>query len=321
MASNETQEFDEKENHYTSLHNSSQPEIPVLNKETVVLDDNVNTSDFISFCEENPQVVKKAPPPKKQVSKKTMPKKKKVVKDINILSEDDSDAKTSKSKTPPKKGSKKSAISEKNAKTTAKKPSKNNSGPTTKQEILEVIVSLNRPFSIQDLLITLKNSVTKTVLTKYLTDFTEKNQIINKTYGKTSIYCPKQEQEAISVEELENLDNEIEILQNENNQLKETFNEKSMLLGKITQYKDDKSLRNEIKETVQSITTLESRLTKIKSGGKIDEKEVNNLDMQSKKLNAQLKEIKVKFGTIVDALCDGLNCKRKELFDEVGIEL
>ncbi|RVD91670.1 Tat binding 1-interacting protein [Tubulinosema ratisbonensis] len=327
MPSNETQELEDQENILTSLRNSSKSISPKKPKQMI---DKKNISeestDFFSDSEA------KLKSPAKKVAKIVQLTKKSAGKSEDKDIGEEKKPKTAAKKKAPakksdsqKKAAKKTETEKKTTKKLetekkTKKPAKKDNEPS-KEEIIDLIISLNRPFSVQDLLITLKNSIGKAALTKYLSEFEKKELIVSKNYNKTVIYCPKQSDEPINEEELLELDSQINQLKEKNGKLKEEIQEKNNFLAQILQFQDDLSLKKEIIDLKNYIEKNILRIQGLKSGGKIDEKEMNELEINFKKSNLKLKEIKSKFFTVVDALCDGMGLKRKEFYEEAGLEM
>ena len=192
----------------------------------------------------------------------------------------------------------------------------------TEVAVFKYMKSQNRPYSALDVFQNLHKKYGKTAIVKAMESLSEKNKLLEKTYGKSKIYVINQSQFAdVNDDELKEIDDKILqldlSLKDSKSKLAASSSElKSLTLSLTTE--DALSLLQNLKSEIQE---LEKQLAEMKSNCvKIDATEKKQLTEQHKHVVGQWKKRKRMTCDIMNAVLEGYPKTKKQFLDEVGIE-
>lgn len=227
------------------------------------------------------------------------------------------DSKTKKTeKTIPKKVVKK----EKGTAARSKKNSSQNDVQSViKPKVKEYMLSSNRPFVLNDLIIAFKSEVGKTQMQRIVNELLEEKLIYSKAYSKTTVYCAVQDLAEIDLDEINKLDSEIEAIKSEISALKDDFIKSSRMLESINKYPNDEILKEKIESLEKEVAKGNKKLGQIEKIA-VKEEDMKEMDSFIKKLQLEIKKRKSILKHVTDSLCEGTGMSKKELFGEIGLE-
>ncbi|XP_057316915.1 homologous-pairing protein 2 homolog [Hydractinia symbiolongicarpus] len=188
--------------------------------------------------------------------------------------------------------------------------------------ILQYLNQQNRPYSAVDIFNNLHKEFGKTAVVKALESLTEKNKIIEKTYGKQKVYSPLQDQYGDYNEtEIKALDLKLSSLQEEVNILQQESKKYEAEINKYSSQMSTKNMVKKAKELKNNNEILQQRISKLRSGTTLMTKE-DRLKLYNKKdkMLGQWKKRKRMTSDVLNAILEGYPKSKKQLLEEVGVE-
>lgn len=188
--------------------------------------------------------------------------------------------------------------------------------------ILQYLNQQNRPYSAVDIFNNLHKEFGKTAVVKSLESLTEKNKIIEKTYGKQKVYSPLQDQYGDYNEtEIKALDLKLSSLQEEVNILQQESKKYDVEINKYSSQISTKDMVRKVKEFKNNNEILQQRISKLRSGTTLMTKE-DRLKLYNKKdkMLGQWKKRKRMTSDVLNAILEGYPKSKKQLLEEVGVE-
>lgn len=188
--------------------------------------------------------------------------------------------------------------------------------------ILQYLNQQNRPYSAVDIFNNLHKEFGKTAVVKSLESLTEKNKIIEKTYGKQKVYSPLQDQYGDYNEtEIKALDLKLSSLQEEVNILQQESKKYDVEINKYSSQISTKDMVRKVKELKNNNEILQQRISKLRSGTTLMTKE-DRLKLYNKKdkMLGQWKKRKRMTSDVLNAILEGYPKSKKQLLEEVGVE-
>ena len=190
------------------------------------------------------------------------------------------------------------------------------------ESILEYLQQQNRPYSAVDVFNNLHKEFGKTAVIKALELLSEKERIIEKTYGKQKVYAPSQEQySGYDQNELKKLDANIVELQEEINTFQQHVKKQDSEIHVFSnQIKTEDALEN-IESLKRKNEILSQRIQKLKSGTTLMTKEERkNLYLKKDKMLLQWRKRKRITNDIINSILEGYPKSKKQLLEDIGIE-
>ncbi|KNE63512.1 hypothetical protein AMAG_08634 [Allomyces macrogynus ATCC 38327] len=195
------------------------------------------------------------------------------------------------------------------------------------QLILEYLTRNNRPFGATDVATGLRNTVSKTIVSKTLAALADRGEITCKTFGKSSIYFPLQnDDDAESPDDLSKMDQEITDLSGKADELKAAIASMSKELASLNASLPTTDLAVQVAILTDANDVAESRLTSLRRAAEGDgEPLVTAADRAAAMTrHATMRKAWVKrrrmFKDMWDLITENVPRKPAELMDELGIE-
>ncbi|KAJ7287338.1 TBPIP-domain-containing protein [Mycena rebaudengoi] len=140
-------------------------------------------------------------------------------------------------------------------------------GQEAEDLVLEYVKRMNRPYGAVDVSANLKGAVAKTNVQKILLALTEKGELVQKTYGKTSFFVANQANiESIPADRFALLDEEYKAIDEENKLLGADVKALNSELAKLKTSPTDAQLGIHIAEATAAITKCTIQLQPLRSG-------------------------------------------------------
>lgn len=191
--------------------------------------------------------------------------------------------------------------------------------------VLTYLQNQNRPFSANDLVTNLGKEHGKAAIQKALDEFVSQGKVLEKVYGKQKVYCIIQEDENIDPEkakaEISAMDKQImELTEQQSNNLQkiknlefELKNLKSSLTNEEAKTEKDK-LEKQVEQMKAKLKTLSE------NSSPISEESKQKIEKNHTKYLKEYRKRKRICNDIIDSILEGYPKKKKDLFEEVGIE-
>ncbi|KAJ3373579.1 hypothetical protein GGF31_000420 [Allomyces arbusculus] len=212
-------------------------------------------------------------------------------------------------------------------------PPKRKSGSSSaaddpEQLVLDYLTRNNRPFGATDVATGLRNAVSKTVVSKALAALADRGEITCKTFGKSSIYFPLQnDDDAASPDDLAQMGQDITDLSGKADELKTAIASMSEELATLNASLPTADLASQVATLTDANDAAESRLTALRRAAEGDgEPLVTAADRAAAMTrHATMRKAWVKrrrmFKDMWDAITENLETvKPADLMDELGIE-
>lgn len=190
-------------------------------------------------------------------------------------------------------------------------------------QVLEYMKRQNRPYNVTDLVTNFHNTIGKTVLAKILEKLVKEGALVEKTYGKQTIYVANQDMdEDYSPENMEAMDARISELKLEEQELREKYKQVQNKMNKLKSSLTMKELAKEIKSTKEEIKGLTKRVQSLESGTKkVDPKERKRVDKEHGEKTRLLKQRKNLCMEIVNVMSEGMSLHPREVIEEAGLDI
>jgi len=188
--------------------------------------------------------------------------------------------------------------------------------------ILDYLNKQNRPYSAIDVFTNLHKEHGKTAVVRSLESMAEAGKIREKVYGKQKVYCADQSQYPdIDAEELKLMDGKVlqltEKYQQESAQLKQLEAKKQSLTSSLT----TEEALIQLKQLQTECSQYHTRLGGLKNNANAvsPEQRQSIITVRSKYVKEWRKRKRMA-NDILDAILEGYPKKKKDLYDEVGVE-
>ncbi|KII83974.1 hypothetical protein PLICRDRAFT_433744 [Plicaturopsis crispa FD-325 SS-3] len=140
-------------------------------------------------------------------------------------------------------------------------------GQEAEDLVLDYVKRMNRPFGAVDVCANLKGAVPKTQTQKILLALTEKEELVMKTYGKTTFFVANQAKIAsVPAEQLTALETELKVIEDANKLAAAGLRTVSNELAKIKGTPTDTELDAQIKEVACTTEERVKRLAPLRAG-------------------------------------------------------
>lgn len=189
-----------------------------------------------------------------------------------------------------------------------------------KERIYQMLYKCNRPTSKAEVMASFKGEIASTNIQEALDKLEKSGRIVTKTYVKTKIYLVNQDM--FQNEADGELEDKIEAYAKESEDLKGelvSLNNEIEVLDKILSIEQ---LKEKITSLMETTAANETKLKELKSGGReISKKDMADAAKAHTKTSAMLKKVKRIFNEILEALSEGMDMKKAQLYEELGIEV
>ncbi|KAI9190314.1 hypothetical protein H9P43_001748 [Blastocladiella emersonii ATCC 22665] len=199
------------------------------------------------------------------------------------------------------------------------------------EEVRQYIQRYNRPFNSNDIFNALQGAVSKTGVTKALNSLAESNEVVVKTFGKSTVYFPCQKDEDCpTAEEAQAMDVEINHLKDSVPQLQATTAAKAKELSALTAALPTSELAAHVQELRDRHAHLLSRLEAVRpssqgtdasgSLARVTPEAKEEAEQERGKLRTAWAKRKRMFRDAWNAITEDNPTKPKVLAEELGIE-
>ncbi|KAG2341901.1 TBPIP-domain-containing protein [Suillus weaverae] len=196
-------------------------------------------------------------------------------------------------------------------------------GQEAEDAILQYLKRMNRPFGAVDVAANLKGAVPKATTQKILVALAERGEIVQKTYGKTSLFVANQASiDAVPADKLTELEVECKTVEDGNNVLAVEVKAMTAELSKLKNCPTDEELEAQIASTKKGIVQLTDRLIPLRSGAPlISAEELVKIDVDWAKWRAEWIRRRKVFMTFWQLATDSLPPQEAEiLLEDLGME-
>ena len=188
--------------------------------------------------------------------------------------------------------------------------------------ILEYLEQHNRPYSAVDVFTNMHKEIGKTAVVKGLESLSEKEKIVEKTYGKQKVYAPRQDvygdhnEEDLKAYDVKNKEIQ-ERLTSMQKDLKTQEGEIQMCNRQLT----NEEVTKNIQELQRSIDHSRQKIKKFKSGCELVTKEQRTkIYARRDNMISHWKKRKRMANEILGCILESYPKTKKELYEDVGIE-
>ncbi|XP_037093160.1 homologous-pairing protein 2 homolog isoform X1 [Pollicipes pollicipes] len=192
----------------------------------------------------------------------------------------------------------------------------------TTSGIFKYLFDQNRPYSVTDIHMNLHKEYGKTAIQKSLDTLVEERKVLEKVYGKQKVYVVNQElHPKVEESELRSMDARIAQLTSELTgeglALREAEGKLKALASSLTSAQAKQALvecEDDIREKTEKLSQLK------KSSGNVTADDRRRVQDQHRKSLGEWRKRKRITNDIVDAIMEGYPKKKKDLYEEVGLE-
>ncbi|XP_027195737.1 homologous-pairing protein 2 homolog [Dermatophagoides pteronyssinus] len=197
-----------------------------------------------------------------------------------------------------------------------------------KLEVKNFLINANRPYSCQDVANNFQNKYNKSLIQKSLDLLVEQNDVTEKLNGKQKIYFISQTNTDFNEESMKKVQEKIEQHNQLINDLKQSINDKQIKLNELKSQKSIEELQNHLDRLRNEIDELRQKSEEFNESKNItvEENIDDNLEKKSrltvkrKKLIDEWRKRKRMATGIIQTIMENCPKKKKDFFEEVGIE-
>ncbi|KAG6880021.1 hypothetical protein C0992_007818 [Termitomyces sp. T32_za158] len=201
-------------------------------------------------------------------------------------------------------------------------------GKEAEDKVLEYMKSMNRPYGAVDVAANLKGAVPKATVQKILIALTEKDLLVQKTYGKTTFFVFNQSNiESVPASEITAIEAEQKTIDEENqavaSELKTAQSGTSLELLRLKTTPSDQELEGQICEANKMVSSISARLQPLRSGAPLmSEADIAHMDAEWTKWRSEWIRRRKVFMTFWQLATDALPPQAAAtLAEDLGVEL
>ncbi|AFM97707.1 Tat binding protein 1-interacting protein [Encephalitozoon hellem ATCC 50504] len=188
------------------------------------------------------------------------------------------------------------------------------------ERVFQMMYKCNRPTSKSEIVAYFKGEIGGTAIQEILNYLESDGRLVTKTYGKTKIYLVNQdlfqnEEDVKLSTELQGYEEKIKLLAEEIGSLDAEIK----MLDKMMSIDQ---LEESIEALDRTVKDNQKRLEGFRDGGReVSKKEMDGAKKKYERAQSGLKKVRRIFNEIVERLSEGMDMKKSELYEEIGIEV
>ncbi|KAG5858927.1 TBPIP/Hop2 winged helix domain-containing protein [Encephalitozoon hellem] len=188
------------------------------------------------------------------------------------------------------------------------------------ERVFQMMYKCNRPTSKSEIVAYFKGEIGGTAIQEILNYLESDGRLMTKTYGKTKIYLVNQdlfqnEEDVKLGTELQGYEEKIKLLAEEIGSLDAEIK----MLDKMMSIDQ---LEESIEALDRTVKDNQKRLEGFRDGGReVSKKEMDGAKKKYERAQSGLKKVRRIFNEIVERLSEGMDMKKSELYEEIGIEV
>lgn len=187
------------------------------------------------------------------------------------------------------------------------------------ESVFQMMYRCNRPTSKTEVVAYFKGEMGGTAIQEALEGLEESGRLVTKVYGKSKIYLVNQE--LFQDEEDVELDKEIQGHEKEIKALREEADSVDAEIKMLEKMLSIEKLEESIESLDKAIKSNSERLEGLRSGGReVTKKDMSIARKGYEKAQSTLKKIRRTFNEVVERLSEGMDMKKSDLYEEIGIE-
>ncbi|KAH0588708.1 hypothetical protein H2248_004514 [Termitomyces sp. 'cryptogamus'] len=197
-------------------------------------------------------------------------------------------------------------------------------GKEAEDKVLEYMKSMNRPYGAVDVAANLKGAIPKATVQKILVALTEKDFLVQKTYGKTTFFVFNQSNiESVPASEIATIEAQQKTVDEENKAIASELKTIQSELLKLKATPSDQELEAQVCEADNMVSSLSVRLQPLRSGAPlISEAEMAHIDAEWTKWRSEWIKRRKVFMTFWQLATDALPPQEAaSLAEDLGVEL
>ncbi|SAM09414.1 hypothetical protein [Absidia glauca] len=190
-----------------------------------------------------------------------------------------------------------------------------------KDDLLQFLRRVNRPYSATDMCTHLQGKYTKTSIGKALEKLIDQDMIVSKTFGKAVIYTVKQEKttdvgdDQALAKELETTTERLQTLRGENRQ-------RQQRLAKLKSVPKTDDAKTQLEQTLAANASMQQQIAEFEQKGIVqisaeERQRVDRLLGSHRKLWSQRRRL---FKDILGAMMENMPLKKSELLEEIDFQ-
>ncbi|ADM10949.1 Tat binding protein 1-interacting protein [Encephalitozoon intestinalis ATCC 50506] len=188
------------------------------------------------------------------------------------------------------------------------------------ERVFQMMYKCNRPTSKSEVVAYFKGEIGGTGIQEILDDLEQEGRLVTKTYGKSKIYLVNQD--LFQNEEDVKLSAELQEYEEKKKLLEDETNAINMEIRMLDKMLSIEQLEESIGLLDRAVGDNSERLENFRNG----ERKVSKKDMESarksyEKAQSGLKKIRRIFNEVVERLSEGMDMKKSEVYEEIGIEV
>lgn len=189
---------------------------------------------------------------------------------------------------------------------------------STDEAIFQMLYRCNRPTAKSEISANFKGEMSATEIQKSLDSLEKSRRLETKTYGKIKVYLVSQD--TFQDEDDGGINKSIAEHGRESEQLRKELAALNSEVESLSNMLSMEQLVEGIAVLTESTAANEARLAGLKDGRQISRKEMGDAAKMHAKAAAALKRVRKLFGELVELLSEGMDMKKSQLFEEIGIE-
>ncbi|CAD24967.1 RIBOSOME RECYCLING FACTOR [Encephalitozoon cuniculi GB-M1] len=187
------------------------------------------------------------------------------------------------------------------------------------EAVFQMMYRCNRPTSKSEVVAYFKGEIGGTAIQEILDCLEESGRLITKTYGKSKIYLVNQD--LFRNEEDTKLDMEIQRYEEKKRALADEASSVDAEIRVLDKMLSIEQLQESINSLDEVVRNNSKRIESFKSGRReITKKDMSNAKKGYERAHSMCKKIRRIFNEIIEKLSEGLDMKKSELYEEMGIE-
>ncbi|XP_066302482.1 homologous-pairing protein 2 homolog [Branchiostoma lanceolatum] len=188
--------------------------------------------------------------------------------------------------------------------------------------VLEYLKKQNRPYSATDVFSNLHKEYGKTAVTRVLEELAQKGKIKEKVYGKQKVYCADQSVfPEVKDTDMKAMDQQVVELTDKVRNTQAACKGREAELRDLTSSITTQEAKAQLAEFTKKCCQYQEKLDKLKSGGKtITKEEKEKVYKEHEAMVKQWRKRKRMATEMLDAILEGYPKRKKDLFEEIGIE-
>jgi 26S proteasome regulatory subunit, ATPase 3, interacting protein len=191
--------------------------------------------------------------------------------------------------------------------------------PDAQKQVFQMMHRCNRPTAKSEIAASFKGVLGGAAIQAALDALEESGKITAKVYGKSKVYLV--DQRLFKEKDADGIDEKIREYREKCEALREEVKELNAEMQALDQLLSPRELEDRIAALEQRVRSNETRLEELKDGRRVvSHKDMAAASKACARTLAIHKSMKKIFANLVDALCEGMDVKKAQLYEDAGIE-